>query len=237
MRLSRSGDNRAGTADASVGAALTPTDRLVCNVAMTARDADSTRRKLLEAAFEEIHRHGFQAASIANILEHTGLTKGALYHHFPTKQDLGLAVIDEVIGARLEERVFGPLRTSRTPMATLLEVIGGSLGRYRDTEAIRLGCPLNNLMQEMSPLDDAFKQRLNGILATWGRTVEDALSRARRAGGLRAGVDCRAAALFIVSAWEGCIGIAKSLQSPDSIGLCMQQLQGYVRDLMAAPGG
>jgi len=48
--------------------------------------ADVTREKILDAAFHEIHRYGFQSASLANILERTGLTKGALYHHFPTSR-------------------------------------------------------------------------------------------------------------------------------------------------------
>jgi TetR/AcrR family transcriptional repressor of nem operon len=199
---------------------------------MSSRDTDLTRSRLLAAAFHEIHRQGFQAASIANILQDTGLTKGALYHHFPTKQDLGLAVVEEVIRAGLEARIFRPLRESVSPMHTLLEVIGASLGRQRQADYIKLGCPLNNLMQEMSPLDDAFKTRLNDILGCWGLAVEDALRRSQQAGDLRADVDCRAAALFIVSAWEGCVGIAKSLQSIDSFTLCMAQLQGYVRSLM-----
>lgn len=200
---------------------------------MDTRKTDQTRDKLLQAAFCEIHRHGYQAASIANILHDTGLTKGALYHHFPTKHDLGLAVIDEVIRERLEGLIFRRLRASRQPMATLLEIIGDKAGI--DPQAIALGCPLNNLIQEMSPLDAAFKDKLKDILTTWGSTVEDALRRAQEDGSLRADVDCRAASLFIVSAWEGCVGIAKNLQSPASFWLCMEQLRGYVASLQAAP--
>jgi len=202
--------------------------------AMTAHQTDVTREKLLEAAFGEIHRQGFQAASIAGILQDTGLTKGALYHHFPTKRDLGLAVIDEVIRGRLEERIFSHLRDSKQPVQALLQVIG-DLASHCDLDYIRLGCPLNNLMQEMSPLDEAFKVRLNEILATWGGIVEDALRRDQQSGTVRSDVDCRAAALFIVSAWEGCIGIAKSLQSAAGFTLCMGQLQDYVRSLLATP--
>jgi len=201
---------------------------------MTAKQTDLTREKLLNAAFCEIHRHGFQAASIANILQNTGLTKGALYHHFPNKQDLGLAVIDEIIRERLDGLIFRRVRESPEPVAALLEVIG-AIGANRDPEFVRLGCPLNNLMQEMSPLDEAFKARLNSVLGTWGSVVEDALRRGQDSGALRGDVDCRAAALFIVSAWEGCIGIAKSLQSPEGFALCMTQLQGYVKGLMNRP--
>jgi hypothetical protein len=52
---------------------------------------------------------------------------------------------------------------------------------------------------------------------------------------VRPEVDCRAAALFIVSAFEGCIGIAKNLQSVKEFRLCMAQLVSYVEGLQA-PG-
>jgi AcrR family transcriptional regulator len=200
---------------------------------MTTRDTDLTRGKLLDAAFCEIHRHGFQAASIAKILQDTGLTKGALYHHFPTKQDLGLAVVDEVIAARFEERFFRPLRESQRPVATLIQIIDDKLSGG-DEQAVILGCPLNNLIQEMSPLDQAFRERLSGIVAAWGKTVEEALRRGQAIGEIRPDVDCRAACLFIISAWEGCVSVAKSMQSPAGFEMCMRQLQAYIRSLAPA---
>ena len=48
-----------------------------------------TRGKILNAAYREIHTNGFQSASLNNILARTGLAKGALYHHFPNKTELG----------------------------------------------------------------------------------------------------------------------------------------------------
>lgn len=201
---------------------------------MDQKHPDLTRYKLLQAAFCEIHRKGFQAASIANILADTGLTKGALYHHFPTKQVLGLAVIDEVIRERLDGLIFQPLRESERPVETLLEIIG-TVDEWRPANFIDLGCPLNNLMQEMSPLDEIFKARLNAVLTIWKDAVENALLRGKEQGEIRHEVDCQAVALFVVSAWEGCIGIAKNLQSPAAFSLCMKQLHGYVRSLLVQP--
>ncbi|HEY9146656.1 MAG TPA: TetR/AcrR family transcriptional regulator, partial [Thiobacillus sp.] len=86
---------------------------------VTAKTPDLTRQKLLEAAFEEIHRNGFQAASITQILADTGLTKGALYHHFPDKKALGLAVIEEVVRPALAAMMFAPLAETRQPLAAL----------------------------------------------------------------------------------------------------------------------
>lgn len=85
----------------------------------TNQDADLPPAKALDAAFSEIHRHGFQAASLTQILTDTGLTKGALYHHFPDKKALGLAVIQEVIRPRLAAMMFEPLATTLHPLADL----------------------------------------------------------------------------------------------------------------------
>jgi TetR/AcrR family transcriptional regulator, transcriptional repressor for nem operon len=200
----------------------------------TARQPDVTRETLLDAAFQEVHRHGFQAASLSNILAKTGLTKGALYHHFPTKDDLGLAVIDEVVREGLDAMLFAPLRESDTPFDTLLDIIRHKAQRT-DLENVSLGCPLNNLMQEMSPLNVAFKKRLNAILATWQAAVADALARAQKQGTVRRDVDCRAAALFIVSSWEGCVGVAKAMQSVKDFRLCMKQLEEHVAGLAVRP--
>jgi AcrR family transcriptional regulator len=197
------------------------------------KQPDVTRDAIIDAAYQEIYRHGFQAASLNNILAKTQLTKGALYHHFPTKSDLAFAVIEEVIREGLAVRVFAPLRAAANPVEALCEVIRNK-AESATLETVNLGCPLNNLMQEMSPLDSAFKNRLNAILKTWQDAVMDALKRAQNQGRVRKDVDCRAAALFIVSAYEGCIGIAKNLQSVKEFRLCMTQLEDYVQGLRRA---
>jgi AcrR family transcriptional regulator len=199
---------------------------------MPVKQPDITRDKILDAAYQEIYRHGFQSASLSNILATTDLTKGALYHHFPTKNDLGHAVIDEVIRSGLDAMVFAPLRETNDPIETLLALIRQKSERTT-LESVTLGCPLNNLMQEMSPLDEDFKQRLNGLLTEWQSAFADALKRAQKQGKVRKDVDCRAAALFLVSAWEGCVGVAKNLQSAKEFRLCMKQLEAYVRSLLA----
>jgi AcrR family transcriptional regulator len=194
------------------------------------RQSDLTRRRILEAGFKEIYRQGFQAASVANILADTGLTKGAFYHHFPSKKDLGLAVIDELIWARLVERFISPLRNSKSPAQALIDMINNK--QWQEEKEIHLGCPLNNLMQEMSPVDEDFRERLNRILDKWHKAFEEVLQRAQMAGEVRGDVDCHGAALFILSAWEGCTGVAKNMQSLESYRACISQLQSYVTSLL-----
>lgn len=194
------------------------------------KQPDITRAQLLKAAYAEIHRHGFQAASINNILADTGLTKGALYHHFPTKHALGLAVVDEVIKERFKALFCEPIASSARPVEALQEVVA-SLGHKLPQDFIKLGCPLNNLIQEMSPLDEEFKQHLTGVLDMWNSSIENALREGQRQGEIRPDVECTAATLFIIAALAGCRSVAKNLQSQEVFHACMQQLHNYIAGL------
>jgi TetR/AcrR family transcriptional repressor of nem operon len=68
------------------------------------RDPERTRKRLLQAAFHEIHRSGFRSADVDAILAKAGVTKGALYYHFDNKEALGYAVVDEVIASNLHQK-------------------------------------------------------------------------------------------------------------------------------------
>src|ERR1700755_3535966 len=86
------------------------------------RDPERTRERLLQAAFREIHRSGFQSASIDTILAATNVTKGALYYHFESKEALGHAIIDEVIATFPRDSGLLPLQRSedKNPIDALI---------------------------------------------------------------------------------------------------------------------
>lgn len=202
----------------------------VANLASVPRHADRTRQKLIESAFGEIYRHGFRAASLARILAETGLSKGALYHHFPDKRALGLAVIEEAIRPRLSRMVFEPVSQAGRPLQAMIDLVEAKASRP-DPAEVALGCPLNNLMQEMSPIDEAFRLRLNTLFSDWVDTVADGLARGQSSGEVRADVDARATALFFVSALEGCVGTSKNMQSITSYQGCLAQLRRFLETL------
>lgn len=195
---------------------------------------DLTRQKMLEAAFAEIHRHGFQSASLAQILADTGLTKGALYHHFPDKKALGLAVIEEVVRPLVCGLMVDPLAGTERPLAALQALLKAK-AMFDEPQMLALGCPLNNLMQEMSPVDETFRLRLNALFQDWVAAVAAALERGKQSGEVRADVATDETAFFIVSALEGCIGMSKNAQSLGAFRGCLTQLGRYLDTLNAAP--
>ncbi|OBS10525.1 TetR/AcrR family transcriptional regulator [Acidihalobacter prosperus] len=191
---------------------------------------ENTRQRLLCAAHREIYERGFQAASLERILADTGLSKGALYHHFDTKQALGIAVVEEVIAARVRREWIDPLMQAERP----LDLLAGLLDRKQrdaDPANVRLGCDLNNLIQEMSPCDEVFRNALHRVLQDWTDALTQALRRARALGQIRPEVDCKQAALFVIASMEGCAGLSKNLQDIEAYRGCMRTLGDYLAQL------
>jgi TetR/AcrR family transcriptional regulator, transcriptional repressor for nem operon len=197
----------------------------------TTRAPETTRRKILEAAFEEFYKNGFQGGSLNRIVDQAKTTKGAVFHHFDGKNDLGYAVVDEVIQPEMKTRWFDLLAKSNDPIADLKRVFR----QYR-TEEIRKGrlvqgCPLNNLAQEMSPLDEGFRKRIDKIYVSWRQCIADAFARGIKAGQVRRGASPRNVAAFVVAAAEGMIGTAKNAQSEELLAQAGQGLFDYLDSL------
>ena len=172
------------------------------------RDPDKTREAILMAAFQEIHRHGFQAAGLDSILAAAGVTKGALYHHFDNKAALGYAIIDELISQMIHESWLNHLDPLADPIDQLQQVLKTHM-ESAECEDIELGCPLYNLIQEMSPIDEGFRLRLSRVVEQWRDGVARALRQGQEQGFVNPALDPRKTATFFVAAVEGAIGMVK----------------------------
>ena len=195
------------------------------------REPDVTREKLLTAAFDEIYRRGFQAASLDTILDQAGVTKGALYHHFPDKRALGVAVIDNVIRDLLLQRWLGVLKQQPGDPLTALQGMLKERSTDLGDEEIELGCPLNNLAQEMSPLDEQFRRRIAATFDRWIEGVTAELRRGQSEGSVRRDLDPRKVAAFLVAAIEGSFGLAKGAQSQAILRDNLEVLSRLLDDL------
>jgi TetR/AcrR family transcriptional regulator, transcriptional repressor for nem operon len=195
----------------------------------TQRNPDLTRQSLLEAAFQEIYKSGFQAASLENILSKVGVTKGALYHHFGSKQQLGYAVVDELIRERVLDRWVRSLEKAENPIDGLLALRGKEPPGFEP----RLGCPLNNLAQEMSPLDEGFRKRVERVFGEWREGIAKALQRGQERGQVRSGIDPYEAADFFLAALEGSISLAKNARDKKVFENCIAGLTRYLESLRA----
>lgn len=194
------------------------------------RNPERTRQRLLEAAYREVYRYGFQSAGIDNILAATNVTKGALYYHFGSKEDLGYAVVEEIVAKLPRDRWLLPLERSKDKDAidALIAVVQAIPTRPRD---IKGGCPLVNLAQEMSPLDEQFRKRLQRIFQGWQEGIAMTLRRGQEEGTVRRDVDTEEMASFLIAMVEGYEVLAKNAQDAKVWSAGIRNIVGWLNSL------
>lgn len=120
----------------------------------------STRDKLLDYSFEEIHKYGYFQANTSAILKRAKIPKGSMYHYFSSKHDLALSVIHERVKPKTLKnykiKVEGSYIDS---LITFLEGIDFSKKSYYH------GCVMHKLIVEMSSHDKRFKEALDAIVS------------------------------------------------------------------------
>jgi len=194
------------------------------------RDPERTRERLLHAAFREVHRSGFQSAGIDTILAATNVTKGALYHHFDSKEALGYAIVEEIVAKLVRDRWLRPLLRDGQPIDILIGIVRGLPARPAD---VRAGCPLLNLAQEMSPLDEPFRKRLERIFLAWQDGVATLLRKGQSQRTVRRDLNPDEAASFLIAMVEGYGSLAKNAQDVKVLQVGITNIVGWLRSLRA----
>jgi TetR/AcrR family transcriptional regulator, transcriptional repressor for nem operon len=204
--------------------------------AASPRDAEGTRQRLLEAAFREVYRYGFQSAGIDTILAGTNVTKGALYYHFESKEALGHAVIEEVVAEITKDRWLRPLWQSKdkNPIDALIGIVQAIPARPKDAKR---GCPLVNLAQEMSHLNEQFRKRLERIFKAWQEGIATALREGQYAGTVRRDLVPEETASFLIAMIEGYEVLAKNAQDAKVWNMGIKNIVSWLNSLRAPSSG
>ncbi len=196
------------------------------------RNPARTRERLLHAAFGEIYKSGFRGTDLDTILDKARVTKGALYHHFPSKEALGYEVVDTVLTKINDEKWVEPLRASTNAIDTLITIVKETL---LTDEAVNGGCPVNNLAQEMSPLDEEFRKRIANVFRAWQEAVADALRDGQKRKQVRRDVNPSEEALYFTATYEGYMSFAKNSQDAGVLRSGIKRMTRYLESLRA-PG-
>lgn len=189
-----------------------------------------TRQQILEVTGDLIRRHGYKGLRVDEVVEKTGLTKGAIYHHFPNKQALGYAVVDELFHKMFIQHWNELLNSGASP----LEIISLSFDCPEQSvsqEDIEIGCPMTNLGQEMSFEDEGFRIRINSVFDNWCNQIAELLRQGQREGSVKQDVDALKIARFLVSSFQGIQCSSKCAKDMDRYHDNISFLQNIVRDL------
>jgi hypothetical protein len=130
-------------------------------------------------------------------------------------------------------RWLDPVAHSTNPIADLKRTFRNVVKEDIEGGAWLQGCPLNNLAQEMSPLDEGFRRRIDKLYATWRKAVATALANGVKAGTVKKNVAARAVAAMLVAGQMGIWGTGKSSQSKSVMMEAADALCDYLDTLKA----
>lgn len=198
--------------------------------------SDETQQALLASAFALFYEQGYKPTSIPQIVARAGLSKGAFYHHFADKQDLGEKTLNQVLRNRIQKGMIEPLQqvSSQGVVALLLEVFTRRIQNFTDEER-RLGCPLNNLINELGCGEQVFQKSLKALIDEWKESLQNLLELGQEQGEIRSDVEPLSTATFLISAFEGARGIAKLYPNDQLLQEYLQGLKPYILQLRAQP--
>lgn len=191
--------------------------------------AAATRLNILQKAFELVYKNGYRTTSVDEIIATTQVTKGAFFYHFKNKDEMGIAMINEVMLPGLYNDMVLPLINSSDPITEIYASMH-TLLLENPFFIVKYGCPAINLVEEMASYNETFKTALSKLTNQWQEAIAAALEKGKTIGNVRQDVNTAQAALFILSGYGGIRNLGKIYGKEIYTGH-LSQLKNYLNSL------
>ncbi|QKF59347.1 TetR/AcrR family transcriptional regulator [Aliarcobacter lanthieri] len=164
----------------------------------------NTRQELINNTFDEIYTKGYQGASLTDILKNAKVHKGSMYHFFENKKEMAIASIKEKIYEKFVQRYSTILELEKDYLEAFIESLKDTSSRD-----FNKGCPIANIIQEMSNIDEDFKVLMKEIYEALKNNIKNILDKAVEKDEIKE-CDTKKLSLYIASTLEGAILSAKA---------------------------
>lgn len=191
--------------------------------------AAATRLNILQKAFKLVYKNGYRTTSVDEIIATTQVTKGAFFYHFKNKDEMGIAMINEVMLPGLYNDMVLPLINSSEPITEIYASMH-TLLLENPFFIVKYGCPAINLVEEMASYNETFKTALSKLTNQWQEAIAAALEKGKTMGNVRQDVNTAQAALFILSGYGGIRNLGK-IYGKDIYTGHLSQLKNYLNSL------
>ncbi|MFT3948925.1 MAG: TetR/AcrR family transcriptional regulator [Agriterribacter sp.] len=194
------------------------------------KKAEATRLTILQKAFELIYVKGYQTTSIDDIIATTQVTKGAFYYHFRTKDEMGVAIINEILKPTLTNCFIEPLQSEQNPLDAIYNLMNNLLMKNEFLK-VEYGCPASNFTQEMTPWNVDFNKVLNELTEQWTKVMTTAIEKGKKNGFVRKDVNANRVTMFVMSGYWGIRNFGKLENSKKVYLPYLKELKTYLNML------
>lgn len=194
------------------------------------KKSEATRLTILQKAFELIYVKGFQTTSIDEIIATTQVTKGAFYYHFKTKDEMGLAIITDLMKPNFKKTFIDSLQNSKNPLDSIYDIMYHLL-MENDFLKVEYGCPTSNFIQQMAPWHTAFTQALHDLSKEWEQALAESIEKGKESGIIKKEVSAKEVSVFVISGYWGVRNLGKLENSKEVYLTYLKGLKSYFKTL------
>lgn len=170
--------------------------------------SEITKLHIVQQAFTLFYENGFKSTSVNEVMKAARMSKGAFYHHYENKTQLGLEVIELKIQKRVYEGMIAPLYEQGNALEILEHTFINRIKAFPlyDKEQ---GCPMNNFINEVGSYEKSYQVALKKIVENWKTALVEIIERGKSQNVIKKEIPSEAVAIYLISAFEGIRGIRK----------------------------
>jgi TetR/AcrR family transcriptional repressor of nem operon len=197
-----------------------------------------TREKILQAAARLFALKGYHDAKLEEVLDTAQVTKGAFFHHFRGREDLGFAVLDWHMAQR--RRLLGaielelPLAKQADPLQQVFRRLDAIQEMVRRRDGCKGGCIIGNMSTALSDCHDGFRKRLAECFDEMAQEFLPHLKAAAQQGGVTRRANTIELARYIVTVIEGAIMQARAVGDPNLLPRQFAYLKEHLKNCLEA---
>lgn len=195
----------------------------------------SRKNQFLESARSLAQERGFSATTIDALCERAGLTKGAFFHYFQSKDDFGVEVLAHFRAAGMAASEKAAFRQETDPRKRLAGYLDHLATLYSDDPFFRDGCLFAIFTLEHDDPNSPIRQFCAASLADWQAAAADELRAIFALLPQPPAVDAESLAEHLLAIIEGALIVARDTPGRQPIRGSMEHFRRYVEALMGQP--
>ena len=189
-----------------------------------------TRRNIVEKSLQLFSVKGYFNTSVSDILNATGLTKGGLYGHFASKEDIWFAVYDEAVRI-WKDIVFAGIRSNSDPIKRIEIFIENDINKYLGANVFEGGCFFLNMLVELSGQSASMSNHIMSGFVSLSDLLRSWFEEAAQNNMLRDDLNLDEIANFIVISLNGAAALYISNRDRSILEQTILQLHFYIQNL------
>lgn len=197
--------------------------------------APDSRTRLLDSAIALIRERGYADTSVEELCTRAGVTKGSLFHHFKTKDDLALGAMDRWNQMCTTLFANAPYQSLKDPFERLLGYLDFREALLREQGIGAYTCLFGMLAQEIHATHPVLRRATKQALDASAASIRRDIAAAKKLYAPQARWSARSLGYFVQAVLQGSFLFAKARQGSEVISANIELLRGYFRLLFGDP--